>query len=192
MGRCKPLGSVNLFLSYASQLSGAKSCFLVHLKEWLMAASYIPPQQLPWGGESIPWITVLGHSFIFGGPKSQWPWHFLYIEMAGVTPSVVIIFRGVTSSFFPNTHGPLEKFAHIHHSCQVKGIGKDSTCQHTRGSHCSSLQGSGCLWTWNLPIWVQRRCWENLLQEVPCGHLAKVMASNSLSRSNSPDALLWK
>ena len=71
---------------------------------------------------------------------------FLVYFMAGVTPSVVIIFRGsVFILLFPNTHGPLEKFAHAHHSCQVKGNGKESTCQHTRGSHCSSLQGTGCL-----------------------------------------------
>ena len=39
------MGSLNSFLSYASQLSGAKSCFLVHL------AAYIPPapQQAPSG-----------------------------------------------------------------------------------------------------------------------------------------------
>ena len=29
MGRCKPLDLLNSFLSYASQLSGAKSCFLI-------------------------------------------------------------------------------------------------------------------------------------------------------------------
>ena len=32
MGRCKPLGSLNLFLLYACQLSGAKSYLFVHLQ----------------------------------------------------------------------------------------------------------------------------------------------------------------
>ena len=32
MGRCKPLGSLNLFLLYARQLSGAKSYLFVHLQ----------------------------------------------------------------------------------------------------------------------------------------------------------------
>ena len=51
MGRCKPLGSLNTLLSYAPQLSGAKSYFFVHLKEWQMVAPCIPPapQQSPWG-----------------------------------------------------------------------------------------------------------------------------------------------
>ena len=56
MERRKPLGSLNSFLSYASQLSGVKSCFFFHL------ASCIPPplQQSPIRGGSIRWITVLG------------------------------------------------------------------------------------------------------------------------------------
>ena len=50
MGRCKPLGSLNTFLSYAPQLSGAKSYFFVHLKEWQMVAPCIPPapQESSW------------------------------------------------------------------------------------------------------------------------------------------------
>ena len=47
MGRCESLGELKSFLSYASQLSGAKSCFLVHLKEWQMAASCIPAPPPP-------------------------------------------------------------------------------------------------------------------------------------------------
>jgi len=38
-GRCKPLGLLVSFLSYAPQL---KSCFPVHPKEWPKAASCIP------------------------------------------------------------------------------------------------------------------------------------------------------
>ena len=52
MGRCKPLGSLNPSLPYVLQLSGIKSCFLVHLKgcRWLFLAF---PQFLShylWGG----------------------------------------------------------------------------------------------------------------------------------------------
>ena len=45
IGRCKPLGSLNSFLSDASQVSGVSPVFLGHL------ASSIPPapQQSPWG-----------------------------------------------------------------------------------------------------------------------------------------------
>ena len=61
MGRCKPLHSRNSFLSYAPQISGAKSCLLVYLKEWQMTASCIssaPQQSMVHGG--ICWITILG------------------------------------------------------------------------------------------------------------------------------------
>ena len=62
MGRCKSLGSLNSFLSYTPQLSETKSCFLVHLKEWHMAASCIPPSSsaVTVRGGGICWITVLG------------------------------------------------------------------------------------------------------------------------------------
>ena len=59
MGRCKPLGSLNPFLSFAPQLSGVKSCFLVCLKEWQtwwMAASVIPPT--PTSGSSTTETTT--------------------------------------------------------------------------------------------------------------------------------------
>ena len=62
MGRCKSLGSLNSFFSYTPQLSETKSCFLVHLKEWHMAASCIPPSSsaVTVRGGGICWITVLG------------------------------------------------------------------------------------------------------------------------------------
>ena len=74
MERCKSLGPLNSFLSYAPQLSGAKSYFLVHLKEWQvwqMAASCIPqaPQQ------SLLWVKTSAGlqfwepSFTFGGQQ---------------------------------------------------------------------------------------------------------------------------
>ena len=84
--RCKPLGSLTSFLSYASQLSGVKSCLLVHHKEWQMSASYIPPtpQQSPSGNGQ----HLLDHSF--GSPHLHlearncwWLWLFLFIDMAG-------------------------------------------------------------------------------------------------------------
>ena len=58
--RCKPLGLLVSFLSYAPQL---KSCFPVHPKEWPKAASCIPPAppQSPCGwGASILRIAVWG------------------------------------------------------------------------------------------------------------------------------------
>ena len=100
MGRCKPLGSPNSSLSHAPQLSGAKSCFLVHLKEegqmWQMAASCIPHPSFPPSPSSSAitvedgsiWIT--GTVFQFGSPHSHleaenrwWLWLFLFIDMAG-------------------------------------------------------------------------------------------------------------
>ena len=81
MGRCKPLGSLNTFLSYAPQLSGAKSYFSVHLKEWQMVAPCIP-QLLSnhhgqgagggcvGGGVAAPIGSQFGETlFMFGGQK---------------------------------------------------------------------------------------------------------------------------
>ena len=79
MGRCKPLGSLNSFLSYASQLSGANPVFLLTL---LLAV----PQLL--SNQYEGWQHPLNHSF--GNPHSHlearnhwWLWHFLFIYMAG-------------------------------------------------------------------------------------------------------------
>ena len=79
---------VQLSYSYMTiRLSGAKSCFLVHLKEWQMAASCISPapQQSLWGGG---WQHLLDHSS--GSPHLHlvarncwWLWLFLFIDMAG-------------------------------------------------------------------------------------------------------------
>ena len=41
-GRCKPLGLLVAFLSYAPQPSGVKSCLPVHPKQWPRAASPFP------------------------------------------------------------------------------------------------------------------------------------------------------
>ena len=72
VGRCKPLGWLSSFLSYVPQLSGAKSCVLVPLKEWQMAASCIPqaPQQSPWGVAAYAGSQFWEPSFTFGGQKS--------------------------------------------------------------------------------------------------------------------------
>ena len=68
-----------------------------------MTVSYIPPQQLPWGVAASPGSQFWDpHSYLEAQSHNGCD-NFLYIEMAGVTPSVVIIFRGATSSFFPNT-----------------------------------------------------------------------------------------
>ena len=79
IGRCKPLGSLNSFLSYASQLSGANPVFLLTL---LLAF----PQLL--SNHHGRWRHPLNHSF--GNPHSHlevrnhwWLWHFLFIYMAG-------------------------------------------------------------------------------------------------------------
>ena len=82
MERCKPLGSLNSFLSYASQLSGAKSCFLFHL------VSCIPPalqlSAIIHGG----WRHPLDHNFrsslsCLETRNHWWLWQFLIIDMAG-------------------------------------------------------------------------------------------------------------
>ena len=72
MGRCKPLGSLNLFLSYAPQLSGANhvSLFTFWSGRWLSLAF---PQLL----RSHLWVAVADStgsqfgdpSFTFGGQK---------------------------------------------------------------------------------------------------------------------------
>ena len=79
MGSCKPPGSLNSFLSYASQLSGANPVFLLTL---LLAL----PQLL--SNHHGGWRHPLSHSF--GNPHSHlevrnhwWLWHFLLIYMAG-------------------------------------------------------------------------------------------------------------
>ena len=64
-GKIKPLGSVNSLLLFAPQLSGVKSCFLVHLKEWQvwqMAAACVLPtfSAIIVGGRGSCWIAVLG------------------------------------------------------------------------------------------------------------------------------------
>ena len=79
MGRFKSLGSLNSFLSYAPQLSGANSVSLFTL---LLAF----PQLLsnhP-GGWQHPLDRRLGspHSHLEARIRG-WLWHFLFIDMAG-------------------------------------------------------------------------------------------------------------
>ena len=50
MGRCKPLGSLNPFLSYAPQLSGANPVFLFPL---FLAFPWTPQESPLWGGEVV-------------------------------------------------------------------------------------------------------------------------------------------
>ena len=65
MGKCKPLDSLNSFLSSGTQLSGARSCFLVHL------ASCIPltPQQSLWRVVASFGSQFREPSIKFGGQK---------------------------------------------------------------------------------------------------------------------------
>ena len=53
------------------RLSGAKSCFLIHLKEWQIAASCISPapQQSPWGVAASAGSQFWETLFTFGGQK---------------------------------------------------------------------------------------------------------------------------
>ena len=67
MGRCKSLGSLKSFLSYASQLSGARVlCFHILSSSMLTIGSgcspmvmrscrYSPPSWMPWGLRSLQW-----------------------------------------------------------------------------------------------------------------------------------------
>ena len=82
MGRCKPLGSLNSFLSCAPQLSGAKSLF------WISCIPLLPPalQQSLWR-LAICWITGIVSpfgepSFTFGGLKSLMAVISLFVDMA--------------------------------------------------------------------------------------------------------------
>ena len=79
MGRCKPLGSLNSFLSYASQPSGASLVFLFTLL-------LVFPQLL--SSHCKGWQHLLDHNF--GSPHSYiearncwWLCHFLLINMSG-------------------------------------------------------------------------------------------------------------
>ena len=84
MGRCKPLGSLNPSLSYALQLSGIKSCFLVHLKGWQMAVSCLPPvfQSLPLGWQHLlDWRSGSSHSQ-YEAKNRWWMQYISFTEMA--------------------------------------------------------------------------------------------------------------
>ena len=84
MGRCKPLGSLNPSLSYVLQLSGIKSCFLVHLKGWQMAVSCLPPvsQSLPLGWQHLlDWRSGSSHSQ-FEAKNRWWMQYISSTEMA--------------------------------------------------------------------------------------------------------------
>ena len=79
MGRCKPLVSLNSFLSYAPQLSGTNPVLLFTL---LLAFLQLLSNHC-WG-----WQHLLDHSF--GSHHSHlearncwWLWHFLFINMTG-------------------------------------------------------------------------------------------------------------
>ena len=100
IGRYKPLSSLNSFLSYATQLFGAKSSFLIVyilnslfiLRQiWWTAASCISwaPQLLS-GGSICQIYRIAGIVFSLGSPHSHmearncwWLWHFLPTNMAG-------------------------------------------------------------------------------------------------------------
>ena len=69
MGKCKSLGLLKSFLSYASQLSGASA----HPGEWLMA---------PDSRHCSSWAQ----KFTFGGPESLMAMTVMFIDVTGNTP----------------------------------------------------------------------------------------------------------
>ena len=71
MERCKPLGSLSLFLSYAPQLSAANpvSLFTLENGRWLLLAFPPAPQQSLLG--VVASVGSFGESsFTFGGQES--------------------------------------------------------------------------------------------------------------------------
>ena len=89
MGRCKPLGELNSFLSYALQLSRAKSC----LSDFSNPTASPPPS--PSAITAGAWQSLLDHrpcvpfgesSFRFGSLKSLMTVTSLFIDMAGDVP----------------------------------------------------------------------------------------------------------
>ena len=79
MGRCKPLGSLNSFLSYASQLSGANPVFLLTLL--LAFPQLLSNHHREWQHPLDPSFGSL-HSHL-EVRKCWWLWHLLFINMAG-------------------------------------------------------------------------------------------------------------
>ena len=71
-GRCKPLGSLNSFLSYAPQLSGAKPVSLLTSQEWWDDCFLPSPSSsaITLGGGSICGSQFGVLSFTFGSQKS--------------------------------------------------------------------------------------------------------------------------
>ena len=92
LGRCKPLGSLNSFLSYAPQLSGAKSCFVLSLISH--TCSTTPPHPQLFGSHRRGGgMLDLRHCapspkplFTFGSLKSLMAVTSLFIDMAGAIP----------------------------------------------------------------------------------------------------------
>ena len=82
------LSSLNQFLSCASQLSGAKSCFLFHLKEWQtwqMAVSVISwkSSAVTLGDGGIFWISFWSPYSHLEARNHWWLWHSLFIDLTG-------------------------------------------------------------------------------------------------------------
>ena len=73
-GRCKPLGSLNSFLSSAPQRSGANPVSWLTLRDGGCAVGcFLPspaPKQLPWRVEASEGSQLGEPSFMFGGQKS--------------------------------------------------------------------------------------------------------------------------
>ena len=87
MGRCKSLGSLKSFLSYASQLSGDSILCFPHLeflsahhREWLQPGDW----------QIVPVSSFQGalraQEIVFGGPESLMTVTSLFADMEGDTP----------------------------------------------------------------------------------------------------------
>ena len=103
-GKIQASGLTEFIAFICTSAIWAKSCFLVHLKQWQlwqMAAPCAPPapQQSPWrvdhhGGwitmaSGSPWRVAASAGLSFGSPHSHlearnhwWLWHFLFIDLA--------------------------------------------------------------------------------------------------------------
>ena len=78
MGRCKPLGSLTSFLSYATQLSRP---VLFHCSPWFLHSPRSSAISVGAGG--ISWVAVMRALIHIWRPEIADDWHFLFLDMAG-------------------------------------------------------------------------------------------------------------
>ena len=86
-GKIQASGLTEFIAVICTSAMWAKSCFLVHLKQWQlwqMAAPCVPPAP-----QQSPWRVTASAGLSFGSPHSHlearnrwWLWHFLFIDLA--------------------------------------------------------------------------------------------------------------